>query len=78
MKHPILVTECPKCGKMDAARSLYLDPKLDADGQPDPNIGTLMMIVCRDCTLKFTRVPQPIDPLRPRTFDLCGVRFEGC
>ena len=49
MKHPILITECPKCGEMKAVRTPWLEPKLDAEGQPDPNIGTMMTIECLGC-----------------------------
>lgn len=87
-KYPILITECPECGKMSAARSPYLEPKLDADGKPDPNIGTLVTIECDRCALSR---PIPASaPWRPSIFDLfvggvCATpnsvavgRLQGC
>lgn len=47
--HPIVITECPKCGAMKAARSPYLEPFKDEAGNPDPGRALLVKIECLGC-----------------------------
>lgn len=67
-QHPIVVIECPKCGKMSAARSRYLEPLKDENGNPDPERVLLMQIECLGC---MEIMPRPLpDPLGQTRFDL--------
>ncbi len=59
--HPIVITECPKCGAMQAKRSPYLEPLKDENGKPDPDRTLLMKIECLGCWEPIPMLaPQPM------------------
>lgn len=78
--HPIVISECPRCGKMDAARSPYLEPLKDEAGNPDLSRCYLMKIECFGC-IEITPVPPPrfrCDPISMFYPSGAVMRFAGC
>lgn len=78
-KHPIIITECPKCGAMQAARSKYLEPREPEvrDGKIF-EVATMLKIECMPCAMRIE--PPDLKPINypdpaPNSWQMPKFRF---